>query len=247
MSRTKPPPRLYLPGEIPPHGVCQVPPDASHHVSHVLRLAAGDAVTAFDGRGNEFDATIARVSKHGVVLNVGEPRPVSRESPLEVTLAQGISSGDRMDYTVQKAVELGVRVIQPLATERSVVRLDPERAAKRIAHWQAIVVASCEQCGRNYVPPVLPVAPLGAWLGSLPPAALRMTLAPGARARLAELEQPQGPIVLLAGPEGGLTPREHEDTVASGFTPIRLGPRVLRTETAAVAALSAMQILWGDF
>jgi len=247
MSRSKPPPRLYLQDEIPAHGVCLVPPPESHHVSHVLRLAAGDAVTVFDGRGNEYDATIARVAKSGITLNVGEARKVDRESPLEVTLAQGISSGDRMDYTVQKAVELGIAAIQPLATERSVVRLDSERAVRRVAHWQAIAVASCEQCGRNRVPQVLPVRGLTAWLGALPAAALRFTLAPGAALRLAGLERPQGAIVVLAGPEGGLTPREREDAEAAGFTPVRLGPRVLRTETAAVAALAAMQTLWGDF
>ena len=224
-----------------------MPPAESHHVSHVLRLSAGDAVTVFDGRGNEYDATIARVAKSGITLNVGEARKVDRESPLEVTLAQGISSGDRMDYTVQKAVELGIASIQPLATERSVVRLDPERAAKRVAHWQAIAIASCEQCGRNRVPQVLAVKALTAWLGAPPPAVHRLTLAPGAALRLAELARPQGAIVLLAGPEGGLSPREREDAEGAGYTPVRLGPRVLRTETAAVAALAAMQTLWGDF
>src|SRR5688572_1494905 len=249
MSRMKQPPRLYLPGDIPAHGVCVVPPEQSHHVSHVLRLAAGDSVTAFDGRGNEYAATIARVSKQGVTLNLGEAHAVSRESPLEIVLAQGISSGDRMDYTIQKAVELGVRAIQPLTTERSVVRLDPQRAAKRVAHWQGIVVASCEQCGRNVVPQVLPVVAFHAWLGSPGPAsaALRLTLAPGAAVRLAEVNRPEGTIVLLAGPEGGLSPREASDTQAAGFVPVRLGPRVLRTETAAVAALAALQTLWGDY
>ena len=152
-----------------------------------------------------------------------------------------------MDYTVQKAVELGVRAIQPLTTERSVVRLDASRAAKRVSHWQGIIVAACEQCGRNEVPDVLPVLSLNAWLGALRQDALRLTLTPGARLRLAELERPRGEIVLLAGPEGGLSPRELKDVQASGFTSVRLGPRVLRTETAAVAALAAMQTLWGDF
>ena len=136
------------------------PPEQAHHVAHVLRLAAGDAVVVFDGRGFEYSATIERISKSGVTLKVGEARAVDRESPLAVTLAQGISSGERMDYTVQKAVELGVAAIQPLATERSVVRLDPARAAKRLAHWQAVVISACEQCGRNRVPTVLPVTPL---------------------------------------------------------------------------------------
>src|SRR5688500_9387998 len=195
----KPPPRMYLPDDIPAHGACLVPAEQAHHVSHVLRLAAGDAVTAVDGRGNEYAATIARVSKQGVTLNLGEAHAVSRESPLDIVLAQGILSGDRMDYTVQKAVELGVRAIQPLSTERSVVRLDPERAARRAAHWRGIAIAACEQCGRNDLPEVLPVAAFTAWLGALAPAALRLTLSPGAGARLAELERPQSAIVLLAG------------------------------------------------
>lgn len=243
----KPSPRVYLPVDVPAHGAASVPPDQAHHLSHVLRLGVGDAVTAFDGRGHEYAATIARISKHGVVLNVGEPQALSRESPLEIVLAQGISSGDRMDYTVQKAVELGVRAIQPLSTERSVVRLDPARAAKRAAHWQGIAIAACEQCGRNELPQVLPVAGYTAWLASLPHAARKLTLTPGASQRLAELDRPSGAIVLLAGPEGGLSPREHGDAEGAGFTAVRLGPRVLRTETAAVAALAAMQTLWGDF
>ncbi len=216
-------------------------------MAHVLRLAVGDAVTAFDGRGHEYAATVARISRQGVMLNVGEPQTLSRESPLDIVLAQGISSGDRMDYTVQKAVELGVRAIQPLSTERSVVRLDAARAAKRAGHWQGVAIAACEQCGRNELPQVLPVASYTAWLGALPPAVLRLTLTPGAAQRLAELDRPSGAIVLLAGPEGGLSPGEHGDAEASGFTPVRLGPRVLRTETASVAALAAMQTLWGDF
>src|SRR5436190_17656853 len=156
-------PGIYLPDEIPPHGVAAVPPEAAHHLAHVLRLEKGDAVTAFDGRGNEYAAKIERVSKSGVTLILGEPRAIDRESPLEVTLAQGISSGERMDYTVQKAVELGVHAIQPLTVERSVVRLDRERALRRVAHWQAVAVAACEQCGRNRVPTVLPVTGRAKW------------------------------------------------------------------------------------
>ena len=247
MSRAKPPPRLHLPGDIPAHGVCLVPPEQSHHLAHVLRLAAGDAVIAFDGLGHEYAATIQRITKSGVTLTLGDPLAVDRESPLEVTLAQGISSGERMDYTVQKAVELGVHAIQPLTAERSIVRLDRDRAVKRVAHWQAVAAAACEQCGRNRVPRVLPVAGLETWLGAVPARGVRLTLTPAAPVRLAELERPQGSIVLLAGPEGGLSPREHASAIATGFTAVRLGPRVLRTETAALAALAAMQTLWGDF
>jgi 16S rRNA (uracil1498-N3)-methyltransferase len=216
-------------------------------MARVLRLAAGDELIVFDGEGLEYDARIERIAKSGTTVRVESPRAVHRESPLVVTLAQGISSGERMDYTIQKAVELGVAAIQPLATERSVVRLSPERAEKRIAHWQAVVVAACEQCGRNRVPQVNPVMPLAQWLASSSATEVRLMLSPEGAVRLRELERPAGPVVLLAGPEGGLSPREHEDTRLAGYTAVRLGPRVLRTETAAVAALAAMQVLWGDF
>jgi 16S rRNA (uracil1498-N3)-methyltransferase len=244
---TKRLPRVYFPGEIPAHGECDLPVEQSHHIGRVLRLTQGDALVAFDGRGNEYEATIERVTKSAVTLRMGEPRTVERESPLHVILAQGISSGERMDYTVQKAVELGVRAIQPLTTERTVVRLDADRAAKRVGHWQSIVVAACEQCGRNRVPPVHDVTTLSGWLGKHERQGSRITLAPDASMRLADLPHAAGPIVLLVGPEGGLSPRERADVVAAGFTAARLGPRVLRTETAAVAALAALQTLWGDF
>lgn len=247
MSRNKTSGRLYFPGEIPVHGEFTLDAGEAHRVAHVWRLAAGDAIVVFDGRGHEYPALIERVGKSGVTVKAGEAIAIDRESPLAVTLAQGISSGERMDYTVQKAVELGVRAIQPLATERAVVRLGAERAAKRVAHWQAVAVAACEQCGRNRVPEVLPVGELATWLAGVPQAALKLTLAPGAKLALRELAQPPGPIVLLAGPEGGFAPRELADAEARGFTPVRLGPRVLRTETAALAALAAMQTLWGDF
>jgi len=244
---TKRLPRVYFPGEVPVHGVCELPPEQSHHIGRVLRLAAGDALILFDGRGNEYDAAIERLGKTNVTLTTSEARQVDRESPLDVTLAQGISTGERMDYTVQKAVELGVKAIQPLTTERSVVRLDAERASRRVAHWQSVAVSACEQCGRNRVPPVHAVTTLTAWLGAHDTSACRITLAPEASVRLAELPRAGGSIVLLVGPEGGLSPREHADAVAAGFTAARLGPRVLRTETAAVAALAVLQTLCGDF
>ena len=247
MSRSKSPPRVYVPADVPLHGVCDLPDDASHHLSHVLRLASGDAVVIFDGRGHEYDATIERVSKSGMRVKLGPARAIDRESRLEVRLAQGISSGDRMDYTIQKAVELGVYAIQPLSTERSVVRLDATRAAKRIAHWRSVAIAACEQCGRNRVPEIAPIASLTGWLGSLRGGSLRLTLSPNASAKLATVVRDDSlPVILLVGPEGGLAPREEDDARAAGFTAVRLGPRVLRTETAAVAALAALQALRGD-
>ena len=239
--------RLYIPGDMPVHGVLDVPADQAHHVAHVLRLAAGDPLTIFDGAGLEYAAVIQRVTKSGVTVTIGDPQLVDRESPLAITLAQGISSGERMDYTIQKAVELGVHAVQPISAERSVVRLSAERAARRVHHWQAVAVAACEQCGRNRVPEVLPVASLGAWLATLAPDTMKLTLAPGAESTLHELERPNAAIALLVGPEGGLAPREREDAAHAGFKPLRLGPRTLRTETAALAAMAAMQAVWGDF
>jgi 16S rRNA (uracil1498-N3)-methyltransferase len=165
-----------------------------------------------------------------------------------VTLAQAVSSGERMDYTIQKAVELGVSAIQPLMAERCVVRLSGERAAKRVAHWQAVVAAACEQCGRNRVPVVQPLLSLRDWLdGAATAGGVRLLLAPDGPAMLRQMPRPSAMVTVLTGPEGGFTATEAEDAVRAGFQPLRLGPRVLRTETAAVALLAAMQALWGDF
>ena len=215
----------------------------------MLRLKQGDALTLFDGRGNEYAAVIAQVARNGVTLDVTQARSVDRESPLAITLAQGISSAERMDYTVQKAVELGVTVIQPLQTSRGVVRLDRVRAEKRCMHWQAIAVAACEQCGRNRIPQILPVMALRDWLGQRPAGwdELQVLLSPRAGVALKALPRPRGAVTLIAGAEAGLTAEEQRDAERAGFVAARLGPRVLRTETAALAALAAMQTLWGDF
>ena len=241
--------RLYFPDPIPEHGECRLPAAAAHHVARVLRLQAGDEVILFDGRGCESRAAIASLDKSKVVLRVAESRLVDRESPLTVTLAQGVSSGDRMDYTIQKAVELGVAAVEPLISSRCVVRLSAQRAVSRVAHWQAVAVAACEQCGRNQVPVIAPVTSYGDWLARMAgrEAALRLLLSPRAERGLRDFPKPAGPVFLLAGPEGGFDGQEVEDALRAGLAPVRLGPRVLRTETAALAALAAMQALWGDF
>lgn len=250
MPGGKHPTRMYFPGELLLGRVCALPPPQAHHALGVLRLTTGDALTLFNGDGAEYDAMVAAVGKSAVSVKIGERRPADRESRLEIVLGQALSSGERMDYTVQKAVELGVAAIHPLAAARSVVRLDAERAAKRVSHWQSVAISACEQCGRNRIPPVAPVVPLEAWLaqhGMRHTGALRVLLSPQAATRLRDLPRPDGAIVLLAGPEGGCTQEEEARARASGYTLVRLGPRVLRTETAAVAALAAMQALWGDF
>lgn len=238
--------RLYFPGEIADHGECHVAAVQAHHVIHVLRLQTGAMLTLFDGRGVEYAAVIRRIDKSGLTLGITGRHEVSRESPLTAVLAQGISSGERMDYTVQKCVELGISAIQPLTTQRSVVRLTSERADKRVAHWQSVAASACEQCGRNQLPVVLPVQPLTRWLGTQSNGE-RYLLSPHAQTRLRDLPQPQGPVTLLVGPEGGWNEDETTAAGLAGFKPMTIGPRVLRTETAAVAALAAMQALWGDF
>ena len=217
-------------------------------MAHVLRLAEGAAITLFDGRGTEYDAVISACARNTVRVRVLGERNADRESPLQVTLVQAVSAGERMDFTVQKAVELGVAAVQPVLSERCVVRLSGERAEKRVAHWQAVVVAACEQCGRNIVPPVHALLPFATWLEQFAAEpGQRILLAPGGDVRLQELGRPEGRVTLLAGPEGGLTPAEAGDAGRAGFRALQLGPRTLRTETAALAALAAMQALWGDF
>lgn len=240
-------PRFHCPPPLALGGRVSLPPDAAHHAVRVLRMSAGDALQLFDGAGGEFRARVERIDKHSLVAVIEQAVDNDRESPLHITLAQGISSGDRMDFTLQKAVELGVAAVRPIQTERSVVKLAGERAIKRLQHWQSVVISACEQCGRSVVPEVHAVSGFADWLAIETATAVRIVLAPDAEQRLADLPRPATPVVLLAGPEGGLTDSELTAARLRGFTPARLGPRILRTETAALAALSAMQSLWGDF
>jgi 16S rRNA (uracil1498-N3)-methyltransferase len=242
--------RFFVPEGLATGAERPLPDEAAHHAARVLRLAQGDPVTLFDGCGGEYLGVIVRIDRGAVVVRAAGFTDTTRESPVAVTLVQGVSSGDRMDYTIRKAVELGIGAIVPVFTERGVVRLAGERADRRTSHWRALAVAACEQCGRNRVPDVAPPAPFADWLGQLtgPEACeLRLALSPSGEQRLAELPRPTGPITLLAGPEGGLTGEEARLAHSRGFQAVRLGPRVLRTETAALAALAAIQALWGDF
>ncbi len=241
-------PRFYHPGPLAVESEVALAPDAAHHASRVLRLHVGDALVLFNGEGGEYAGTITRIDKQGVTASVRERQDMERESPLDVTLVQAVSSSDKMDLVLQKAVELGVRRIVVVQSARGVVRLDAARSRKRLERWQQIIVGACEQCGRNRVPTLTPeVAALTDWLQKPQEGARRWLLAPDAEQRLRETECPQGEIQLLIGPEGGFTDDEYRAARTHGFTPIRLGRRVLRTETAALAALSAMQALWGDF
>jgi 16S rRNA (uracil1498-N3)-methyltransferase len=241
-----PTPRFYLDQPLAAGARFSLPPGPARHAARALRLGVGDPISLFNGEGGEFAARIERIHKDEVAVTVGGFADVERESPLRVMLAQGISGGERMDYTLQKAVELGVTAIQPIAAKRSVVKLAGERVERRVAHWQAVVASACEQCGRNRVPVVAPPLSLADWLGRQPPARL-LFLSPQAAKRLAELPPPDATDCLVAGPEGGFEADELAALDAARAVAVRLGPRVLRTETAALAALAAMQALWGDF
>jgi 16S rRNA (uracil1498-N3)-methyltransferase len=239
-------PRFFCSPPLAP-GEIALPPAVAHHAVRVLRLKEGDAVLLFDGEGGEYAARLVRVDGREVLANVGERRIVERESPLSVTLVQGLAAAERMEFAIQKSVELGIAAIVPVATARSVVRLPAERARRRVEHWQQIVVAACEQCGRDRLPVIHAPCDLPEWLRRPSTAALRLLLSPDAPRALGQLGRPEGSIELLVGPEGGLTAGEADAAMAVGFQAVRLGPRILRTETAAPAALAAMNALWGDW
>lgn len=239
-------PRFYSPNELAAGTLASLDEQAARHAAKVLRLREGDPIVLFDGTGGEYPASIAEIGKHGVAAQLGAHLARECEAPLEVTLAQAISAGEKMDFTLQKATELGIARIQPLASERSVVKLSGERADKRVAHWQGVVIAACEQCGRNRIPPVAPIRPYTGWLGG-GLSGLRLMLSPDSETSLRGLPRPDQPVTLLIGPEGGFSAAETAAARHAKFTPVRLGTRILRTETAALAALAAMQALWGDF
>ena len=222
----------------------------SHHLVRVLRLAAGAEVECFDGAGGRFEALIERPDPKACTIRLTARVDVDTEGALRITLAQGISAAERMDWTIEKAVELGVHAIQPLVTARTQARFDDERLQRRHEHWQRIVESACTQCGRDRLPALAPALGLARWLGALAPSApgRRAVLAPQASARLAELriERSAG-VELLVGPESGLSEQELASADAAGFVAVRLGPRVLRTETAGIAAIAALQALAGDF
>lgn len=219
---------------------------AGNHIVRVLRSRVGDELTIFNGRGGEYGASIDEIRRDTVRVCVREHRNEERESAFELTLAQGISRGERMDWVVQKATELGVTRIVPLFTERSMVHLDEKQAAKKVQHWRGIAVAACEQCGRNVVPEITAPVPLYGLLEKPFGTGISLLLSPSAELRIVDIAgNPQGATVLI-GPEGGLAQVEHDAALRSGFTAVRMGPRVLRTETAAVCALSLLQQKFGD-
>jgi 16S rRNA (uracil1498-N3)-methyltransferase len=237
-------PRFFSPHRLSLETEIELPERAARHCS-VLRLRRGDRVVVFDGQGGQFSAELVGISRGGVRARLISKEDVERESHLAITLAQCLSSADRMDITLQKSTELGVSRIVPVASERSVVKLSSERAGRRLEHWRNVLIAACEQCGRNRVPEIAEITDLADFLAAPGGESTRLLLAPDASRHLKSL-QPAHAVTLLVGPEGGFAPQERRQAEASAFVPIRFGPRVLRTETAPLAAIAAMQALWGD-
>jgi 16S rRNA (uracil1498-N3)-methyltransferase len=237
-------PRLHCPDGLAPGASIDLPERAARHVA-ALRLRVGDRVILFAGDGFEWRATLTAIGRRGVQAAIHERSAASRESPLPITLAQGICASDRMDLVLQKATELGVVRMRPIVTTRSIVRLSQERQEKREAHWQNVVIAACEQCGRNTVPEVAPVAAWRDYLAEPADPGLRLLLSPQGDATLRTLDV-SGPVTVLIGPEGGLTDEERDLAGLAGFRPVRFGPRIMRTETAPLAAIAALQAMYGD-
>ena len=241
-------PRFYCPPPLPFSGTFDLPPDAAHHAARVLRLREGDPVQIFDGIGNERHGKIAEICGKRVVVSNITAIDSDRESPLKVLLAQALASSEKMDWVIQKATELGVTEIQPIDTERSVARLSAERATKRLEHWQQVAISACEQCGRNTLPQIHAPLDIMVWLQQIQTLSdAKFILLPQGATSLHEQAKPQERIALLIGAEGGFTQAESDTALRCGFIATRMGTRVLRTETAAIAGLAALQTLWGDF
>ena len=240
-------PRFFCPFPLHPGAHVELSADATHHALKVLRVAAGDTAILFDGRGGQWRATLQPAGK-SLRATLDAFEDTDREPALDLTLVQALPASDKMDFVVQKAVELGVRRIQPVSAKRSVIKLAGERAERRVEHWRNIAIAACEQSGRNQVPSVAPILDLPQYLGmAAQQNGLRLICAPGVAVRLRELAIPEGPVNLLIGPEGGFEEGEILAARAAGFHAIGLGPRVLRTETAGLGAVAAMMALWGDW
>jgi 16S rRNA (uracil1498-N3)-methyltransferase len=237
-------PRIYTGQELQAHAEIVLEPGPSQHLSRVLRMKVGDALVLFDGSGGQYPATISAIDRKAVVVASAAMETLECESPLQLQLGIAVSRGERMDWVVQKATELGVSSIAPLVSERTEVKLGAERGEKKLRHWQQIAVSACEQCGRNRLPEVLPPQPLQHWLQAVQ-ADVRLVLHHSASNRDPGSSAPAS-IALLVGPEGGLSAEEIRAAEAAGFAALQLGPRVLRTETAPLAAIAILQSRWGD-
>jgi len=241
-------PRFYCCPPLIFGDTLELPPEAAHHANRVLRLRVNDPVQVFDGEGTALNAVIGEISGKRVVLSKLRPCVVEARTPLHIVLAQAMCSSEKMDWVVQKATELGAAEVQPVQTLRSVAKLSGERAEKRTEHWRSVVISACEQCGRNTLPQAHVPQELSAWLAQMRGAeCAKFILHPEGAVSLQQQPRPQSRVTLLIGPEGGFTADELLMAQQAGFIPILLGPRVLRTETAALAGIAALQTLWGDF
>ncbi|MGF1525337.1 MAG: 16S rRNA (uracil(1498)-N(3))-methyltransferase [Candidatus Competibacterales bacterium] len=239
-------PRFYLDAPLAVGAHLALPAAVFNHAMRVLRLKPGAPLVLFNGDGADYGAVVVRASRREAAVEITHRQPRATESPLAITLAQGVAKGERMDYSLQKAVELGVDAICPLWTQHAAVKLDAERCRRKHQHWWGVVVAACEQCGRARLPALALPRDLGDWLSTLDPKTCKLLLDPGAPGGLDCAPRAADPVVLLVGPEGGLSAAEVELAKAAGFVGARLGPRILRTETAGVVALALLQLLWGD-
>ena len=239
-------PRFYLADDLQPGQNISLTENVIRHLQ-VLRLRVGEEITIFNGNGHSYPTRLLSLAKRQAVAEVLSEQTVDNESPLAISLIQAVSSGERMDFTLQKSVEMGVTEIFPVTSARSIVKLSGERAEKRQERWQEIVIAACEQCGRNRIPTVHPLLPLSQRLQQLPQSDVRLLMGLHHPTSLKAIQPASQLIILMIGPEGGWSPEEEAAAFQTGFQSILLGKRVLRTETAALAAIAAMQTLWGDF
>jgi len=238
--------RIHAEGPLAEGAEIELPASGAYHVARVLRLRPGAPLIVFDGTGIDWQGEVTAVDGDSVIVRLDARLAGTRESPLGIVLVQGLSRSDRMDWTLQKAVELGVAAIAPVLTARSVVRLDEAQARRKLEHWRAIVIAACEQCGRSRLPVVQAPRPLRDHLATTERTGTRLVLAPGSPASLAGMTNVARRAELLVGPEGGLDEEEIGAAERAGYVPVRVGPRTLRTETASVVALTILQALWGD-
>ncbi len=240
------PVRLFVDSPLQQGRTVELDAALTNKIAKTLRLKPGAPLVLFSGDGLDHEAVLLDIQRHRCRAEIRSSLPRDRESPLRISLAQGLARSDKMDLALQKAVELGVACFQPLHTERSVVKLSESRAKRRQDHWRAIASAACEQCGRSRLPVVQPPLPIGDFLAGAIPGAKYLLAAKAARPLVPPTSPPENMVTVLIGPEGGLTETEQGAAREAGFSPLRLGPRVLRTETAAIAALTLFQYWWGD-
>ena len=239
-------PRFYVDFALSPDSVVKLPDDVVRHLN-VLRVKNTEEIVLFNGNGKAYPALPEVLEKRRASVRILREEATDNESPLNITLVQAVSAAERMDFTLQKSVELGVAEIRPVISERCVVRLNGERAEKRVARWQEIVVSACEQSGRNIVPKVLPLTTYAQALQQLPQETTKLLMSLNRAQKLGDVRPQSGKVVFMVGPEGGWTEKEEQQAFDAGFQSVTLGKRVLRTETASLAAIAAMQTLWGDF